>query len=113
MQENSCDAGQHDTALMSFITVWGFGNVVNNHGQSRTSGCLLLKCLFLRSIYSLCLIVGNWAQPSKRKSGRQYRLSIRWGAVGLAYLCGMDLISRAYSPPRKSRRRYHCIGMGF
>ncbi len=41
----------YNIALMSFITVWGFGNVVNNYAN-QVSGCLL-RCLFLRSILFL------------------------------------------------------------
>ncbi len=35
--------------LMSFDTVWGFGNVVNNYANRGLVVCLL-GCLFLRSI---------------------------------------------------------------
>lgn len=42
----------YNIALMSFITVWGFGNVVNNYANRGVSGCLLW-CLFLRSILFL------------------------------------------------------------
>lgn len=39
----------YNIALMSFITVWGFGNVVNNYANQ---GLVVSSpgCLFLRSI---------------------------------------------------------------
>ncbi len=43
----------YNIALMSFITVWGFGNVVNNYANRGAGGCFFHGCLSLRSISHL------------------------------------------------------------
>lgn len=43
----------YNIALMSFITVWGFGNVVNNYANQRGWWLFFHGCLSLRSISHL------------------------------------------------------------
>lgn len=44
----------YNIALMSFITVWGFGNVVNNYANRGISGSFLMVVYIYPLFYSVC-----------------------------------------------------------
>ena len=58
----------YNIALMSFITVWGFGNVVNNYATR--AGGVFHGCLSLRSSFTpYALIVGQLGSTFKDGKG--------------------------------------------
>lgn len=63
----------YNIALMSFITVWGFGNVVNNYANQGLVVVFSWVFIFVALFYSLCLNRGATGLNLQRgKRGRQY-----------------------------------------
>lgn len=63
----------YNIALMSFITVWGFGNVVNNYANQGL--VVVFSWVFIFALYFIpyALIVGATGLNLQRgKRGRQY-----------------------------------------
>lgn len=65
----------YNIALMSFITVWGFGNVVNNYANQGL--VVVFSWVFIFALYfipyALCLDRGPTGLNLQRgKRGRQY-----------------------------------------
>lgn len=86
----------YNIALMSFITVWGFGNVVNNYANRGLVVVFSWLFIFILYFTPYALIVGQLGSTFKDgKSGVSTGLSILWGQTGLS--CRMDLLGGAYS----------------
>lgn len=70
----------YNIALMSFITVWGFGNVVNNYANQ---GLVVVSSwIFIFALYFIpyALIVGQLGSTFKEgKGGVSTGLNIPWG----------------------------------
>ncbi len=96
----------YNIALMSFITVWGFGNVVNNYANQGL--VVVFSWVFIFALYFIpyALIVGQLGSTFKEGKGASVPgLSIRWGRGWLTLRHG--LIGSCIFPTwRKSRRRY-------
>lgn len=102
----------YNIALMSFITVWGFGNVVNNYANQ---GLVVVSSwIFIFALYFIpyALIVGQLGSTFKEgKGGVSTGLNIPWGGAGLS--CCMDLLGCAYSLSGAKTAGYSdCAGMG-
>ena len=69
----------YNIALMSFITVWGFGNVVNNYANQGL--VVVFSWVFIFALYftPYALIVGQLGSTSKMgKAGSVPGLNTRW-----------------------------------
>lgn len=75
----------YNIALMSFITVWGFGNVVNNYAN-QAGGCFFMGVYLCTLFHTLCANCWSVRLDLQRWEGRgQYRIKHTMGP-GLAYL---------------------------
>lgn len=96
----------YNIALMSFITVWGFGNVVNNYANQGL--VVVFSWVFIFALYFIpyALIVGQLGSTFKEGKGGVSTwikhtmgpgwLTLRHGRIG----------SCIFPTWRKSRRRY-------
>ncbi len=64
----------YNIALMSFITVWGFGNVVNNYANQGFFMGVYLCALF----HTLCANCWSVRLDLQRWEGRGQYLNTRW-----------------------------------
>ncbi len=96
----------YNIALMSFITVWGFGNVVNNYANQGL--VVVFSWVFIFALYFIpyALIVGQLGSTFKEgKGGSVPGLNIRWDQGWLTLRHG--LIGLCIFPIwHKNRRRY-------
>lgn len=86
----------YNIALMSFITVWGFGNVVNNYANQGL--VVVFSWVFIFALYftPYALIVGQLGSTFKDgKGGVSTGLNTRWDPTGLPRR--VDLLGSAYS----------------
>lgn len=80
----------YNIALMSFITVWGFGNVVNNYANQGL--VVVFSWVFIFALYFIpyALIVGQLGSTFKEGKGASVPgLSIRWGRGWLTLRHGL------------------------
>lgn len=86
----------YNIALMSFITVWGFGNVVNNYANQGL--VVVFSWIFIFALYftPYALIVGQLGSTFKDgKGGVSTGLKIRWGRGWRIW--PLDLLGCPYS----------------
>lgn len=93
----------YNIALMSFITVWGFGNVVNNYANQGL--VVVFSWVFIFALYFIpyALIVGQLGSTFKDGKGGVSTWIKQTMGPGLAYLaagtglsCRLDLLGGAY-----------------
>ncbi|WP_338135203.1 hypothetical protein [Citrobacter youngae] len=103
----------YNIALMSFITVWGFGNVVNNYANQ---GLVVVSSwIFIFALYFIpyALIVGQLGSTFKDGKGGVSTWIKHTMGPGLAYLAAWTLLGGAYPLSGAKATGYSdCAGMG-
>lgn len=85
----------YNIALMSFITVWGFGNVVNNYAN-QAGGCFFMGVYLCALFHTLCANCWSVRFDLQRWEGRgQYWIKHDGTRTGLPRR--VDLLGGAYS----------------
>ncbi|SUG56532.1 transport protein [Salmonella enterica subsp. diarizonae] len=102
----------YNIALMSFITVWGFGNVVNNYANQGL--VVVFSWVFIFALYFIpyALIVGQLGSTFKEGKGGVSTWIKHTMGPGLAYLAAWTYWWCIFPTWRKSRRRYSLLWMG-